>query len=214
MTVSRILLLVWMTFILAACTSVESIPNNFVLNPLSDKGILVSSVTYHGTYSGYSILFRRIDDNQFKELTIGTGTAFLPPGMLDWDIKQRGLRGNVFAVELPAGDYEFFSWRVASGYSHVRPQNDFSIPFSITPGNAVYLGNFKFERKSGLGGTIIAVDVQYRDESNRDIGILQKKYNGIESSTVTTAIESNTLTHGLGGASSAIITIPIIVPVR
>lgn len=213
MTVSRALLLSWMVFILGACTSVESVPNNFVLDPISNKGVLIGSVTYHGTYSGYSVLFRKVGEDRASRLSIGGGTALLPPSMLDWDIKQRGLRGNVFAVELPAGDYEFFSWRVSSGYAEVRPQQDFRIPFSIFPGKAVYLGNFKFERASGLGGTVTAVDVQHNDESNRDIGILGKKYHGIDPATINTSFASNTTAHGLGGGSSATITIPII-PVR
>jgi len=194
---------------LAACKSVESVPPNFVLNPQSGKGVLVSSVTYHGSYSGYSVLFRKIGSPEINEMTIGTGTALLPPGMLDWDIKQRGLRGNVFAVELPVGEYEIFSWRVSSGYSTVRPQDDFRIPFSITPGTAIYLGNFHFERKSGLGAAVVVVDVQYHDEAIRDLGILQKKYSGIDPSTLQTVLERSNLGNQLGGGSSATITIPI-----
>ncbi len=214
MMTSRSLLLAMLVLILAACKSVESVPHNYFLNPQSDKGVLVSSLTYHGSYSGYSILFRKVGSDDFNQLTIGTGTALLPPGMLDWDIKQRGLRGNVFAVELPVGDYEIFSWRVSSGYAHVRPQNDFRIPFSITPGKAIYLGNFNFERKLGLGGTVTAVDVTYGDEANRDITILQRKYTGIDSAKVSAALDNQQLGHGLGGYSSATITIPIIIPAR
>ena len=214
MMIIRKCLLVCLALFMAACASVENVPNNFNLSPQSNNGILLASVTYHGTYSGYSILFRKVGATDFQKLTIGTGTALVPPGLLDWDIKQRGLRGNLFAVELPAGDYEFYSWRVASGYANVKPSSDFRIPFSIIPGKATYQGNFKFNRDTGVGLTVIAVDVQYHDEATRDISIFQKKYAAIDPSNVKLGIDPSALAHRLGGSSSATIHIPIIVPVR
>ena len=191
---------------LSACTTVESVSKNFALSPSSEKGLLVSSVTYRGSYSGYSVLFRKVGSSEHMELKIGTGTALLPPGMLDWDINRKNGRGNVFAVDLPAGDYEIFSWRVYSGIAFVAPEYDFSIPVKIIPGRATYIGSFNFERKAGLGGTVAAVDVQYGDQSIRDLDILQKKYSGIAPSLVLAGFDSANFGHLLGGASVATFT--------
>ena len=182
--------------------------------PSPDKGLLLTSLTYHGSYSGYSVLYRKIGSTDFDTLTIGTGTALIPPGMLDWDIKHRGLRGNIFAIDLPAGDYEVFSWRVSSGYGNTHPVNDFSIPFRIIPGKTTYIGNFKFDRKGGAGGTVLFVDVQQIDESSRDTEIFQKKQTHPATYELEMGIASNTHQHNLGGGSSATLRIPIPIPIR
>lgn len=102
-------LILCVAFMISGCVSVQNVKNDFSLNSDSNKGLLLASITYSGSYSGYSMKFRKIGAEKFESIQIGSGTALLPPGMLDWDISRSGLRGNVFAIELPVGEYEFSS---------------------------------------------------------------------------------------------------------
>jgi len=172
----RIKVIVLISFLLAGCASSKNIPTNYKLSDESGKGILMASVTYRGGYSGYAIQYRALGKSKWSKLQIGTGTALLPPGMLDWDINKRKSRGNVFAIELPEGEYEFFSWSVSSGPAFISPLNPFSVRFNIEAGKATYAGNFHFIRESGLGATVTGVNVNLVNEFERDIELFKPKY--------------------------------------
>ena len=202
---------------LAGCATTRSsnnIPSSYKLNSNSHNGLLLASVTYHGSYSGYSMTYRKVGSSQSTNLTIGSGSTFVPPGMMDWDIEKHGLRGNVFAVALPAGEYEISSWLVSSGYASIRPGNEFTIRFQIVPGQAVYLGNFHFIRSSGFGGMITDVDVGYSDESSRDIAIIKQKYRSVEASDIYMGIENGSSISKIGGTSMTDISYPATMPVQ
>lgn len=198
-------------FVLSGCASVSNVPTDYALSQDSETGILLASVSYHGSYSGYSIKFRKIGSSKWDKLEVGSGTAFLPPGMLDWDIEARGLRGNVFAIELPAGEYEFGSWFVSSGVASISPVNPFSIRFNIYPGNATYAGNFHFVRESGFGATVTGVNVHYEDKYDRDIPIIEKKYKNIDIALVkNNAVLSEPVSKLGAGNSTTIMPIFIV----
>ena len=55
-------------------------------------------------------------------------------------------KGSVFALELPAGDYEFYDLKFlrndGGGQWGFRSRNEFSLPFVVVAGQATYLGSF------------------------------------------------------------------------
>lgn len=206
MTKNTIILLL---FFLSGCATVNSVPADYQLSSESGKGVLLVSVTYHGSYSGYAMKFREVGGAEWSDVQVGSGTAFLPPSMLDWDIEEPGLRGNVFAVELPEGEYEFASWFVSSGAASIRPINSFSVRFNVSPGHAIYAGNFHFIRESGLGGMVTGVNVNYKNEFDRDVALIGKKYKLLDLSGVHNNAESTQEISRLGDGNSTTI-MPII----
>ncbi|WP_290700265.1 hypothetical protein [Amphritea sp.] len=198
------------TLLLSGCNSVKNVPINYNLNSNSDKGVLLTSLTYHGGYSGYSMRYRKVGSKDWSKLKIGSGTSMIPPGMLDWDIEKPGLRGNLFAVELEKGDYEFSSWSVSSGPALVLPVNTFSIKFKILPAQALYIGNFHFLRESSIGATVTGVNVSYNDELKRDIPLINKKYSSIDPLIIKANTQGFSSINRLGDGNSTSIFLPII----
>ncbi len=52
--------------------------------------------------------------------------------------------GRVVIIELPEGEYEFYSWWGSNGKGIMRPKEEFSLRFKVIAGKAVYLGNLHF----------------------------------------------------------------------
>jgi hypothetical protein len=87
--------------------------------------------------------------------------------------------GRLFAVELPAGDYEVFQLTVASGGS------GYSLPiqtwrFSVSPGQVSYLGSLHMQYCEGLfrntRGGILGGELSIRDEYPRDVDLLRGRF--------------------------------------
>ena len=104
---------------LSGCTTVSNIPKDYSLNEASGKGVLLTSISYQGRFAEYSVSYRKLGSKDWQTISIGSSTA-IPSGLLEWDIKQPGLRGDVFAIDLPSGEYEFTSWNVSSGQAYIR----------------------------------------------------------------------------------------------
>jgi len=100
------------------------------------------------------------------------------------DFASTGGEGTVVTKELSAGDWEVtkFMFETHSngiGRTRFRPLNEFSIPFTIRPGRATYIGNFQ---PIGLTGkNLIGMEVPggvrfvITDKSARDVPIAQAK---------------------------------------
>lgn len=166
--------------VLAGCTSSNNhinIREDFALSEDSGSGVVVASVTYSGSFSGYSVYFREVADHATTgKLQIGSGMTMVPPGMMEWDIERPGLRGNVFTIELPAGEYEVFKYSASSGYAHGSTRNPISIKFDVVPGEVTYLGNFLFKRTAGFGATVLGLDILHSNKASRDLEIAGAKH--------------------------------------
>jgi len=134
--------------------------------------------------------------------------------MQHWDIEEPGLRGQVFVIELPAGDYEFTSWGVSSGYATISPKQNFSIPFGLPEGTAIYAGNFHFERQSGFGATVTGVKVSHHNQTQRDLGIAKTKIPSLASMDIELAMDTAPSMDSLYGGNSTSFDVPPIIFVR
>jgi len=96
------------------------------------------------------------------------------------DFSKAGEEGAVQVLELSAGEWEVRSFRVMAGQMTFWPKNDFSIPFTIRPERATYIGDFHpigCLYKGPLLGVTMAGPVRLliTDKSARDIPIAQSK---------------------------------------
>tara|TARA_R110000868_G_scaffold13345_14_gene62432 strand:- start:16446 stop:17099 length:654 start_codon:yes stop_codon:yes gene_type:complete len=198
--------------LLSACTAVSNVPTDYQLSSSSGNGLLLASVTYKGRYSEHSMMFREVGSSKWNKLKIGAQHALLLPSMLDWDIESPGLRGNVFAVELPAGEYEFASWYVGSGVASTGPVNPFSIRFDISPGDATYAGNFHFIKESSVAVLFATFNVGLENEFDRDIALIKQKYGSLDIAQVYSNVAEAESLSRIGGGGATQVTIPMPVP--
>lgn len=202
-------------FFLSACTAATTIPTSQALKPTATTGLMLVSSAYSGGYSGYNMHFRKIGQlDDWQSIEIGAGMAFLPPAMLDWDIEEPGLRGQTFAVPLEPGEYEFFSWHVASGAFHTRPVMDFSIRFNIEAGETYYVGRFTFLKQRGIGAAVTGVNVQHSDQWATDKGIFERKYPSMNLGRLRQVASGVQLSEYLGDGNSTTLILPNTIPVQ
>jgi hypothetical protein len=206
----NIFILILTVIILTGCASTKNIKSNYSLNSQSGKGVLISSISVKGSYSGYSVYFQSIDNEHRGYIEFGAGTALLPI-FPEGDFSHLDRKGEVFAVELPAGKYKVWRWGVASGYAFVKPAEPMSIEFEVIAGKATYIGNFDFIQTSSLGLTVTGVKVNYSDQFKIDTGIIINKYPNIELSQIDKGIIDNAKYLGIGGNSSTNWDIPIVI---
>lgn len=104
----------------------------------------------------------------------------------DFDHPDR--KGVVFAFAVPPGRYEFYNYLIYStnGAYETRwySKEDFSVPFDVTPGAVVYLGDIQFVPNTGKNvlGMSVADGGFFRlmDEFDHDLPQLRAKYPDID----------------------------------
>ncbi|MGB0370338.1 MAG: hypothetical protein ACPGN3_03245 [Opitutales bacterium] len=180
-------------------TSYESTLSNEDLkkNPMGPtEGFLVGSFAYQGEnpsffgqlandrYSSYGYYFRSTDPGNELKGNVADGLrSFMGIGnKTDFDIK--GGKGEVFILRLPEGNYEFYNYsfydnRGSFSVTHNR-KSDFSIPFKIEAGKALYVGSIIAKHtwgKNSLGMTIPTGGYhEFENEQTRDLEILTEKF--------------------------------------
>lgn len=208
----RKLIAAFLSFILGACATPD-VASDYKIDRESKQGVVTGSVSYVGRPSGYRVYFRQIPGGYSGSFGTGAASTLLPFSEKGDFNDQHGL-GTVFAAALPPGEYEIFSWAVASGYANVRSTVPFSIRFTVEPGKLVYLGNFQFRQTAGLGLTVTGATVSYREAIARDIPVFKRKFPGLSETPIAYAVEAGMNRSDLGGQSATIMTIPIFLPVR
>jgi hypothetical protein len=152
----------------AACVTFN-IPAEYGLSPASGKGLAVFSLTANDRPGNFTIAYRSVGGDAKGDVSLHTLR-----NPLDW----RDPRGRLVVIELPAGSYEFYNW---AGL-RARSTDRFSIPFSIEPGKATYLGNVHFDVFSGVYG------VRVSDRSSRDLPALFERYPNLQRDALRTEI--------------------------
>lgn len=94
------------------------------------------------------------------------------------------------ALEIPAGNYEMFSFQATSqtlaGPKTSKPTENFSYPFKVTSGEVVYLGelHFKFDDKTnaatGSPGQNVPLKITAQENRTRDFRDALKKVPGLK----------------------------------
>ena len=146
------------------------------------EGVILGSVTapfierYHETLRFH---YRSLGDRGRTTGHLTSAAKFWTPGIPTCD--KDGLTeqcGRLFAVSLPAGDYEIFGVQEVDPGSriHVMPP----LRFTVVQGRRSYLGNVHTAFCQGLvrstRGGILGGDLTIRDESQRDLALLTARY--------------------------------------
>jgi hypothetical protein len=183
------------TMILAAlqgcgiATIAQSVPTDYEPTEASETGLLLMSLSYDGGYAGYSVYFQSLDGDLKKRATIGVVERGKPPRQRDWDIEVPGTRGKVFAIELPAGQYEFYRLMLSTGVGSGTLEPDIPIPFEIQPGQSTYMGAFRFVVSGRIALNVNSVFVVHQDYADRDLPLMVVKYPNIETARISRGIE-------------------------
>jgi hypothetical protein len=190
MKIIRYGFLSFVLFLIYGCASTPILPETLTHADLEhDNGILVGSISRESgdwPYYNYGIFFRRIGGKKRHVIEVIGEWA----GYWSWrsefsdDFKAEDASGSLFAYILQAGDYEIYQYFLRS---HTGPQErvfrarkDFSIKFTIRPGEIGYIGEF-------LGQAIMAKDIigipvavggnwRLRNRFTRDIPLLTQKF--------------------------------------
>jgi hypothetical protein len=154
----------------------------------SGDGVLIAGIGYtEPQMQSYALHYKLVgarESSLFPDPYIG----YLPYGVWadDPDFKNHEI-GKVVVKRLKPGNYEFYTFGITSpttmlGGVHLEPRQSFSIPFTIKPGEATYVGDFTFigplpapaivlqASDWGAGGYIVL-----SDQHERDIPIAQKR---------------------------------------
>lgn len=86
-------------------------------------------------------------------------------------------RGFVGSLRLAPGEYEIYNVEARYGNNWFSIKQDFSIPFTVSPGAITYVGEYTFDAVSGknvFGSTVPAGPViSIGDQQARDVAVLK-----------------------------------------
>jgi hypothetical protein len=174
-------------------------PAEFFVNsgPLSgsyagaDAGYLIMSLSERSDpppwywQNNYTIQFRRRDGSGDGRVWWG---QHHPSDRRKPDVADGRETGIVDVRRLPPGDYEIFYFTVLSRFGsedetffYWDAKEDFSIPFSIAPGHATYVGEFTavWVRGQDILRFLNSVYFLLSDKGRRDVPIARRKEPGL-----------------------------------
>nr|MBV6630972.1 hypothetical protein [Oceanococcus sp. HetDA_MAG_MS8] len=116
--------------------------------------------------------------------------------------------GVPFYFELEAGEWEFFTYGfgtlVGGGYKSWSPRREFSVPFSVTPGQLTYVGEISVCGMTGknIFGLPIPIGafVSFNDQYERDSDYAVSTFAGLEKNGMLRGVpQAGSRTEGVVG---------------
>ncbi|RZF82954.1 hypothetical protein EXT46_05745 [Pseudoalteromonas sp. CO325X] len=122
-------------------------------NGLAQKdgyGVIIGSLSRANAaaiYDIWSISLRSKDSNMEQDVNIlGKASTTAPFVAYDFDYKEKKYSGNLFAYIVPAGEYEFYNYRLFQNRGALsrnwHPEDEFSIPIEVKSGAINYIGEY------------------------------------------------------------------------
>jgi hypothetical protein len=184
---------------IAGCANVQS---TYTLDPTKGNGLLVGTITYENFGGEYYVTARRTGDPKTViRLSVGNPTLLPFAKIFDDDLK---MRGDTFAVEAPAGEYSLGKWYIRKGQASYSSARELGVSFKVESGKATYLGNIHY----------VGTDtVNLQEMAQRDLPILQARFQALKDSPVAFTLAQGTKLEGLGGEATRKTIIPIFIPV-
>jgi len=204
---AHILVMPFALSVLIVGCATPDVDATYRLTPASTEGVVTGSVTYKGSFSGYGVHYKQIDGTAQGRFANHHShyAVYAPRG----DFSTEDYAGVVFAVPLPAGEYEMHEWSIGSGFTTVLSTTPFSIRFKVEPGKMVYAGNFHFTQTTSRGLTVTGARLTYKEAMDRDLPLLKKKFTNLADIPIAYSIAPATQLEDLGGAESRNIQHPI-----
>ncbi|MCG8457944.1 MAG: hypothetical protein MI919_16830 [Holophagales bacterium] len=173
--------------------AMNNVDPGFSLTGQTQTGVVVVALTQTGLPKGFDMLleFRGVGHPYRGSLAVSDRLY-----ALDWPCPISKISnterpcGRLAVVELPPGEYEFFSWRAGSHHATtsysttVRSREKFPLRFQAEAGKAVYLGNIEFSVRGGF------FDMRVTDMRNRDLTLLRRRNPKIKPEQLRVAIIS------------------------
>ena len=128
-------------------------------------------MTYAGPLAEYRAYYHRTLAEEAAFFS--AGVAMVPP--FPSNDFHDGSAGELFSALLPAGDYVFDGWQVASGPVRITGPMDTRVHFTVEPGKATYVGNF-FYMPTMTIGLISGVRLAFGERFERDMAVFKALY--------------------------------------
>lgn len=148
----------------------------------TQTGKIVWSVTTDAKINAFEqfAFFFKSRDGKHRDYASYSHDSFLSKGS---DFIGDSEKGGVEILTVPAGDWEMISYNMSGlsglGSATFFPKEDYSIPITVKPGRAVYIGSYRAAWANGqnIFGMGIRVGGYFvvSDGSERDITIAKKK---------------------------------------
>jgi hypothetical protein len=184
---------------LAGCAGTEhfgaSVSQDLAAESGSSAGLLLGSMGFGvpNAYTDLEFYFRRKSDGKAGSLRVPPKSAAQASKI---EIKGEGGRAlQVFAVPLPPGDYEFFTYL---GYApgsgdtnYARPRVDFSIPFTIAAGRTTYVGEYVVDSRPQMRSTgrlVAEARFVVADKLERDLAAARDAGRAVGTATAARAV--------------------------
>jgi hypothetical protein len=161
--------------------NVDMAKNGIVIVSLqeSSRGRMSQSLIYR---------FENVADETMGSFSIGSLI------FSEYDFTLPRVRGDVFAVELPPGQYTLTSWTISTGNAHISPRIDIPAFFTVEQGKAIYLGSIDMQlevQRNFLGMEGVYGGIPYiQDKMDRDMPIAIKKFSVLGSMPIEKSIIS------------------------
>jgi hypothetical protein len=149
-----------------------AIPASYTLTPDAGMGLVVFS--FSSNAQGMGLFIRRAGEGSSIR-AVELRTWFIHP---DWE----NPRTRLITTELPAGSYEIHKWVHVDMRGVAEPDESFTVPFTVTPGRATYIGNVHV----ALGESRYAV--RTFDRSERDLSLLFSRYPALQRESLDVTI--------------------------
>lgn len=188
---------------MSGCGGGMNVARDYSLRNEANTGLVVLSVTFE-TFSynknnqyqypddfnaEAEFVYRPIGSDEQRYIDAHTFER-LKQSAQQWDrgLYLEGIKGQIFVIELPAGDYEFIRSSVhgAVRASDEMVPHEFSVPFVVKSGKATYLGDLRCSVVANfypsIGSLPVArwevrsVTINVKDSYDRDIEFLTNRY--------------------------------------
>jgi hypothetical protein len=140
--------------LLVGCAAPDRVPTDYAGSD-AGKVVLGIGATNGTSYSSYSLLFRKRGSSSAEKSATGHFTYYQTNMFYKQaaDYQSSAESGVVLVRSLPPGDYEIYNFNIFFNGGTVQnnygSRTDFSIPFSVKPGRATYLGNYQANKLTG-----------------------------------------------------------------
>jgi hypothetical protein len=146
----------------------------------AETGVVVGSIAGASMNPHHTFVVRFSDKKTRQERIISMRHSPIGP---EFDFSEFERSGDLFAFVLPAGTYavEFARFENAGAASAYETGGDLYIPFTVTPGRILYLGELSFSpvESADVGSRShrpLLMQLVLRNEWGRDAVLLEARY--------------------------------------